>query len=409
MRDEGWDERLHRADAGAIYLHVPFCARKCAYCDFASWATPGDDPAMPRYRDALMRQLGEASELGLVGNAATAYVGGGTPTLLGAGLGRLAARVRAVAPCVEELSCEANPDSLSDEVLACAAEAGVTRLSIGVQSLADEELVQLGRIHDAACARERVSEAVSAGFDVSVDLMCATPLQTRESWRETLLGALGLGVGHVSVYPLAIEEGTALARRVGDDDPAWNDTAVQAERMTDAERLLEDAGLMRYEVASYARTGHACRHNVAYWTGVPYLGLGTGAASMLAREGYERLRGVCEALPAAPDDAVRARLVCTTGRAELAGLADAAFDVEFLTLREAVAEDLMLGARLVSGLDPVLVVFARGIVGDALDDTLWGCLLDGLLVERDGRMAPTRKGWLLGNDLFGRLWDLAGR
>lgn len=407
MRDEGWGARLCRSDVGALYLHVPFCVRKCAYCDFPSWATRATDPLVRRYQEALCLQLDESRDLGLLDGCETAYVGGGTPTLLGEGLGALVSAVRAAAPGLVELTCEANPDSLAEDVISAIASSGATRLSVGVQSLVDGELAELGRVHDAACARERVSLAVRAGLDVSVDLMCAIPLQTPQSWRETLLGAVSLGVGHVSVYPLAIEEGTPLAARVADAQPAWNDPDVQADRMGEAERVLEDAGLLRYEVASYARPGRECRHNVVYWTGVPYLGLGTGAASMLTAGGYARLRSACRALPSAPFDAVRARLVCTTPRDRLRHLSDASFDVEFLDGRSAVAEDLMLGARLVAGLDPRLVSHARDVIGGHVDDVLEGCVRDGLLAEVDRRLAPTRVGWLLGNELFGRLWDLA--
>ena len=160
----------------------------------------------------------------------TAYVGGGTPTLLGTGLGELVRRVRGVAP-VTELTCEANPDSLADEVIEAVRAAGGTRLSIGVQSLDDDELSRLGRIHSAVDARDRVRAAVASGLAVSCDLMCATPGQTGSSWERTLRETVLLGVGHISVYPLMIEEGTALSVRVGGGSPAWNDEDVEAARM----------------------------------------------------------------------------------------------------------------------------------------------------------------------------------
>ena len=215
----------------ALYLHIPFCARKCAYCDFPSWATPAADPLMAAYARALEAQLAEAAALGLVEGCETAYVGGGTPTLLGEkDLRSLVSAVRSAAPGVTELSCEANPDSLADGVIDALRAAGATRLSVGVQSLDDGELAELGRLHDAACARDRVAAAVGSGLDVSVDLMCATPGQTDGSWQRTLEGALALGVGHVSVYPLQIEEGTALDRRYADDPCPWNSDDALAHR-----------------------------------------------------------------------------------------------------------------------------------------------------------------------------------
>ena len=395
----------------ALYLHIPFCARKCAYCDFSSWATPADDPLMAAYARALEEQLTEATALGLVEGCETAYVGGGTPTLLGEkSLGSLVSAVRSRAPEVAELSCEANPDSLTDGVIDALRAAGATRLSVGVQSLDDDELAELGRLHDAACARERVTAAVASGLDVSVDLMCATPGQTDESWRRTLEGVLALGVGHVSVYPLQIEEGTALDRRYADDPCPWNSDEVQASRMSKAQVLLEGSGLVRYEVASYAAAGKRCRHNIAYWTGTSYLGLGTGASSMLNLKEYLRLCETAPQLPRPPEGTARARLTVTTGRRALAAdprLAALSASLEFLTEAQAVAEDLMLGARLVDGLDPALVSRARDLLGARLDDTLANLLSRGLLAEKNGRLAPTESGWLLGNELYGALWDLA--
>lgn len=400
------------ADSGvrALYLHVPFCARKCAYCDFASWATPSGDALMGAYERALEAQLDEVASLGLLEGCETAYVGGGTPTLLGEkDLGSLVEKIMGVAR-PSELTCEANPDSLTDAVLLAVREAGATRLSIGVQSLDDDELFQLGRLHDATCARECVTAAVASGLEVSVDLMCATPGQTGESWRCSLEGAAALGVGHVSVYPLQIEEGTPLDRRYADDPCAWNAPEVQAERMTQAQVELEAYGYCRYEVASYAFPGKECRHNKVYWTGSPYLGLGTGASSMLDLEGYLRLSRACPQLPAAPSDARRVRLTVETPRRELAAgprLSALSFSLEFLTEAQAVAEDLMLGARLVEGLRPELVSRASELFGTRFDDTIDVLLARGLLAEKNGRLAPTEQGWLLGNELYGALWDLA--
>ncbi|MDM8270381.1 radical SAM family heme chaperone HemW [Thermophilibacter provencensis] len=397
--------------AGALYLHVPFCARKCAYCDFASWATAANDPLMTRYARTLLSQLDEVASLGLLADCKTAYIGGGTPSLLGEkALGALVSAVRKVAPEMDELTCEANPDSLDDGVLLSLREAGATRLSIGVQSLDDGELAELGRLHDATCARVRVRAAVASGLDVSVDLMCATPGQTDESWARTLEDVASLGVGHVSVYPLQIEEGTALEARYADDACAWNDDEVQAARMTQAQVTLEGHGYSRYEVASYSVPGKACCHNKAYWTGVSYLGLGTGASGMLSLDEYLRLRVVAPQLPLPPRESVRARLTVASDRRALvedSRLSTLSFSLEFLSEPQAVAEDLMLGARLVEGLDPELVSRARALFGGRLDGTIEGLLASGLLAERGGRLAPTQRGWLLGNELYGALWDLA--
>ena len=405
-----WVERLEAPEAQALYLHVPFCARKCAYCDFASWATSGCDPLMAAYAAGLARQLDEAEAAGVLSDVRTAYVGGGTPSLLGADLlGPLVGRVSSLG--VRELTCEANPDSLGDEVLGALAGSGATRVSVGVQSLDNAELAELGRLHDADLAAERVTAAVATGLSVSCDLMCATPLQTNASWDDTLARAIGLGVSHVSVYPLRIEEGTALDARFASDPCAWNSEEIQAARMEQAKVKLEGSGFARYEVASYAMSGQACRHNKAYWTGRPYLGLGTNASSMLTLKCYLRLSAVCPQLPKAPSGTSRVRLTMTSDRRRLAespSLSAQSFSLEFLTEGQAAAEDLMLGARLVEGLHPGLVEHAtQALPPGSLAACLEGLRRDGLLTMREGRLAPTESGWLLGNELYERLWDLA--
>ena len=397
---------------GALYLHVPFCVRRCRYCDFATAATRHDDPLMGRYADALVRLCDEARELGLLGKARTAYIGGGTPTMLGAeGLARLVRAARSAGE-LEELSFEANPESLSDEALAAAVVAGATRVSIGVQSLNDEELAAIGRVHDAGMARERVGAAVASGLRTSVDLMCGLPFQTPTSWRASLEGALELGVGHVSCYPLMIEEGTPLERMCEAGELPWPSDDTEADDMEAAERVLGAAGFSRYEVASYARPGERCEHNVSYWTGIGYLGLGTAAASMLGREGYELLRKAVPTLPAPEDGAARFRLTITSSTKAIAtadGLACLTLDVEQLAEREAVAEDLMLAARMTSGLPAELQRRAKRVLGEARVSTcLEGLIRRGLLeTDGDGSLTPTHTGWLLGNDLYAALWGLA--
>ncbi len=411
MSSRGWGERLHLDFARALYLHVPFCSRKCAYCDFPSWACRPSDELLGRYRDALVRQVSDLATLGILGGCTTGYVGGGTPTMLGRGLGDLGHAVASTCP-VLELTSEANPDSLSDEVIASMAGSGFTRVSVGVQSLDDGELAELGRVHDSTLAADRVRAAVASGLRVSVDLMCAIPRQTDESWGRTISGVLALGAGHVSVYPLAIEEGTAFDVRYRDEETPWNDSGVQAERMLQAQGALEAAGLSRYEVASYALPGQRCAHNQAYWTGEPYLGLGTGASGMLPREGYERLRAACPQLPRVPADVSRVRLTVTSGRRQIAddpSLGSLSFSLELLDECQAAAEDLMLAARLADGIDPALVSHARDAIGRGeVDEALGRCLDLGLLAPTaKGRLAPTPDGWLLGNELYGELWGLA--
>ena len=371
---------------------------------------------MDNYVKALKHQLDEAAQLGLLSATKTVYMGGGTPSLLGQDAVDLAQHVLSLTQPTE-FSIEANPDSLSDDLLANLSKGGVTRISLGVQSFNDNELKRLGRIHSADLAYDRVLAAKEHGYDVSVDLMCAIPEQTESSWEYSLSKFISLGVDHVSVYPLTIEDGTALAKQTQDKDTPWNAYDVQADRMQAASKTLQAAGFERYEVASYARNQKSCKHNKMYWTGESYLGLGTSAASMLTAPEYDMLAEKNTSLPARPQDAARARLVVLDSPrkiAEGASLFSTEFDVEFLTHREAVAEDLMLHARLMEPISPALLVESEQVFGVArLHDVFDACVRDGLLVHVDAANSrtgtsykPTENGWLLGNELYGRLWDL---
>lgn len=413
---DSWQSKYNQTITPALYLHIPFCAQKCFYCDFSSWSTRQDDNRMKNYVNALKHQLDEAAQLGLLAATKTVYMGGGTPSLLGQDAADLAQNVSALTQ-PSEFSMEANPDSLSDDLLANLSKGGVTRISLGVQSFNDNELKRLGRVHSADLAYDRVLAAKEHGYDVSVDLMCAIPEQTESSWEYSLSKFISLGVDHVSVYPLTIEDGTVLAKQTQDKDTPWNAYDVQADRMQAASKTLQAAGFVRYEVASYARNQKSCKHNKMYWTGESYLGLGTSAASMLTAPEYDMLAEQSTSLPPRPQDAARARLVVLDSPrkiAEGASLFSTEFDVEFLTHKEAVAEDLMLHARLMEPISPALLVESELVFGASrLQDVLDTCVQDGLLdcvyadVSNDTKTyRPTEKGWLLGNELYGRLWDL---
>ena len=404
-------DRLRDPGAAGLYLHVPFCVRKCAYCDFASRATEPGDPRMARYVDSLIEQIGRCAGAGLLAHTRTAYIGGGTPSLLGPDLVRLVRAVRKACPEVVEFTSEANPDSLSTPLLAELREAGLTRISLGIQSTDDEELHALGRVHDAETALARLREAVASGLDVSCDLMCAIPLQTHASWQRSIQDILSCGVGHVSVYPLQIEEGTPLARAVGEGDPAWNSTDVQANRMESAYRALSAAGYEHYEVASYAQPGKRCAHNIVYWSGQTYLGLGTSAAGMLTREAYGRLRLSYPELPQVSEQAFRIRLkVSSNNKPQV--------ELEYLNKAQAAAEDLMLAMRMADGIAADQLVYAGEVLGkDKLESCIDRLMVRGLVQGADGRVGesgagrggirPPHQGWLLGNELYEALWDLA--
>ena len=404
------DIRYTTSSARALYVHVPFCASKCAYCDFASAYVPRVSPLARDYTIALQHHIDWAVAIGLTEEVSTAYIGGGTPTYLDTWLWWLAQTVARSAP-ITEFTCEANPDSLTDELLGELASQGVNRFSLGVQSMSDAELRRLGRIHDAARARERIRAVAREGLRVSADLMCAIPLQTDESWEYALRTVVERGAGHVSCYPLQIEDGTPFGRAVARGTQAPPDPEVAAHRMEMAESILGSAGLRRYEVASYARPGQECAHNRAYWDGQPYLGFGTASSSMLTRAGYERLSRAVWLLPKPPMDLFRARLTVTSTPRQIArddSLSTTHYAIELMDRRQALAEDLMLAMRTVAGASEALIGLARQEMGAELDDALARVIARGLVKEQpDGSVAPTHLGWLLGNELYGEMWGLS--
>lgn len=383
----------------ALYLHIPFCRSKCAYCDFDSRAyAPCElDAALDAYCAQLAALLEQHGAAGDIDHVQTVYIGGGTPSVLGDRLPRLVHAVRAYCTPVE-LTCEANPESVMPALAEALLQAGVTRVSLGVQSLDPVELKTIGRIHTAEQALGAIALAKHTGFSTSCDLMCGLPAQTMDSWRATLARIIAAGPDHVSVYPLQLEEGTPLARRQDAGEIDVPDEDFQAACMEAAADLLGEAGYARYEVASYAKPGHRCRHNIAYWTGVPYLGLGRSASSMrsveLSGEGGARL------------DNPR----CTFMRERFKQLDDAGtrFEREQLTSREACAEDLMLACRMTDGISCELLEAARAYIPSAeLDAACAQAVELGLAMWRDGSLCPTQAGWLEGNELFGIFWDLA--
>ena len=331
----------------ALYLHLPFCVRRCGYCDFATSAVPADAPEIDAYVEDLCLQIRRKAKEGELGALETVYLGGGTPSHIGlARLSMLLYTLSLSMHLTPEVECtmEANPESLTERMVRDVWALGVNRLSIGVQSFDDEVLAVLGRAHSADDAR-RAIEAAHTRFE------------------------------NVSVYPLTIEAHTPFDAAVLAGDMEEPDDDVEAAHMEIAARVLAEAGYERYEVASYARPGFECRHNIAYWTGVPYLGLGRSAATMT--QNAER------------------RMRVQDGRV-----------TDDMDARGMAAEDLMLGMRMTCGVPDELVEAAAVLLPDA-PAVLAELEGEGLVAHADGRWRPTDRGWLCGNELYGRLFDLA--
>ena len=264
-----------------VYIHLPWCLHRCAYCDFNAHALIGAPPA-DAYVDALLAEAA-AEAPAVAGRAAeTVFIGGGTPSLFPPeAVGRLLDGVRSIVDVADgaEVTLEANPGSAEAAAYRKFREAGVTRLSVGVQSFSDESLRRLGRIHDAAAARAAVAAALNAGFTgVNLDLMYGLPGQTRAAAEADVAEAVALGVPHISHYQLTVEPGTPLARRLPPDLPDQDLLAAMEEVCLER---LAGAGYRRYEISAYAAAGHRCCHNLNYWRYGDYLGLGAGAHGKL--------------------------------------------------------------------------------------------------------------------------------
>lgn len=396
--------------AQALYVHIPFCKRRCAYCDFASSVAKHADQRAYAYTQKLKSFIAQAAEAELFDTTMTGYVGGGTPTMLGSELLAELLQTMSSTGQLTELNFEANPDTLDKALIKAAKRAGATRVSVGVQSMVDNELEALGRVHNADGAERALKLAGKSGLNVSADLMCDIPYQSPDSWRYSLERTLATGITHISIYPLMIEEGTRMEELCETGKLPWPSDDAQATYMEIAEQMLTAAGFARYEVASYAKPGHACSHNQAYWTGKEYLGFGWSAASMLERATYNKLQRLAPQLPTLNNTTTRVRLTCTSTIDEIIAapsLAALTFETEEMGAREAAAEDLMLAARMSAGISQELIDLARPLIGARLDTTLDTLIGQGLLAHSNSRYQPTHQGWLLGNELYGALWDLA--
>lgn len=309
-----------------LYVHVPFCRAKCRYCAFHSQVLSMD--ALESYLATMEK---ETRLWGLRLNrpvVETVFLGGGTPSMLPEwALERLFGWLRSAFAIQSgaEITMEANPDSLHPGILATAKALGVNRLSLGVQSLRDPELAQLGRPHTARQALQAVEQARTAGFDnLGLDLIWGLPQQTATSWLGTLKRAVALEPEHLSAYGLTVEPGTPLAQDVADGRIVLPDEATQA-RMYDAgAEFLTQRGLLHYEISNFARMGYTCRHNLGYWAGRDYLGLGPAATSTLNGRRWTNpadLQAHAKAVAGGRPDAGAEELGPATRRKELVMLA----------------------------------------------------------------------------------------
>ena len=387
------------AEPFSLYLHIPFCTVKCGYCDFNAYA--GKEHLLPSYAQALVKeaQLWRTATAGRSGS--TVFFGGGTPSLMPVEeMATMMEGFRATFDILAdaEISLEANPGSLDEAYLRGLLELGFNRLSIGVQSFHDEELEALDRTHSAAEAGEAFQAARSAGFrNVSIDLMFGLPEQQMASWQESVETALALEPDHISLYALTVEEGTPLARDVARGRTPAPSPDAQADQYEWTEERLAKAGYEHYEISNWAKPGYRCEHNLTYWRCREYLGLGAGAHSYL-----DGVRFAVAALPTTYLELVDESWqdLQSGGEMKMRQVVSG----EPITPELAMADTLILGLRVVEGVE--LAQFQQQFGMDALkrfEEELREPFEAGLVEEVGGNLRLTRRGRLLGNEVFARL------
>jgi putative oxygen-independent coproporphyrinogen III oxidase len=373
------DRARMNADRAGLYVHVPFCLTRCGYCDFNTYA--GLDHLSGRYVDALVAEAELWCEEWEGEPFASLFFGGGTPTTLPVRsirrlLGRLARMFEFERQA--EITSEANPDTIDERSLAELRAAGVNRLSLGVQSFDPEVLAALERIHSAESARLAYAAARRAGFgDVNLDLIYGANGESLESWRRTLAEAIDLGPDHLSAYALTIEPATSLGRRVAAGLTPAPDPDLQAEMYEAACAMLAEGDYEHYEVSNWARPAHRSVHNLGYWKGRSYLGLGAGSHSYRAARRWWNVRPPQQYLEEVEG-----------GRRPIGGSEELGQDQQRM-------ERLLLGLRVSDGVPVEWLDLAGAAPFEA----------EGLAERRNGHLALTERGMFVANEL---VLELAG-
>ena len=374
-----------------IYVHIPFCASKCAYCNFYSLA--GAERLIPTFQSAVLRHIKEyAPQLdGYLVD--TVYFGGGTPSHYGAG--RLAGIYNALKRhghvlLDAEVTVEINPGGITKEELQKLRRAGFNRLSIGVQCADDKTLKSLGRAHTFADAEQTVKDARQAGFEnISVDIIYGLPSQDRDSWAETVAKAVALKAEHISCYGLSVEEGTQLY--MFKDSPFLPDDDAQADMYLYAVETLARFGYKQYEISNFARRGFESKHNMKYWLGDDYIGFGPGAHSYIGKCRYSFIEDIEKYI-----ERVKLGQVVVEYSEEMSDFENA-------------GEDLMLRLRTNHGISEDEYYDIYRLKMDYVIELLRKYESNGWAILKDGRWRFTPKGYIISNTLIGELLDAQTR
>ncbi|SES83720.1 radical SAM family heme chaperone HemW [[Clostridium] polysaccharolyticum] len=373
----------------AIYVHIPFCARKCRYCDFLSG--PEYLEQIDQYIDMMQKQMEQCRELVKEYRIRSIFLGGGTPSILTssqitrvmAGLWELAGdRMMADG----EVTIESNPGTLTEEKLKTYLDLKISRISMGLQSADNEELKNLGRIHTYEEFLEGYKLARKAGFNnINVDLMSGLPSQTLQKWETTLKKVISLRPEHISAYSLIVEEGTEFYKLYGSGKGKKELPEEGLDRLMyqKTKELLEQAGYYRYEISNYAKPGYESRHNITYWTGIDYLGIGLGASSLIQKKRYrneEKMECYLEKLS-------RNKSVCNLEEA--------------LNWQSEMEEFMILGLRMMKGVSKSEFQKRFGVTMESKYESVLRKIKElGLMEEEKDLLWLTEKGIDVSNEVF---------
>lgn len=369
----------------ALYFHIPFCLSKCNYCDFISFPVGKESADPAAYIPLLRRELALWREE--IAGAGTAYFGGGTPTLLPPGeLAAFVLDLRKSCPELEEITIEANPGTITGAGLNLLRQAGVNRLSLGIQSFDDEFLAAMGRAHTKREARQVFHEARRADFgNISLDLIYGLPGQSLANWRQQLETALELAPEHISLYGLALSPASPWGRALAKGELVLPNEDLAADMMELGGDILTAAGFEHYEIANFARPGRRSRHNQVYWRRENYLGLGLAAASCRGSGRWHNLSNLKDYTAA-----------LEANKKPLAGQ-------EHLTREQELAETIILGLRLKEGVNlAVLSGRFRLDVMEKYTDQTKDLIAWGLVELAEGHLRLTKRGLPLANEVFYR-------
>lgn len=365
-----------------LYIHIPFCVKKCEYCDFLSW-NAGEEERQ-QYVAALLSEIESYRECAKGYRVSTIFIGGGTPSvLLPKQMEDILQKIYEIFELERrpEITIEVNPGTVDEEKLQCYKENGVNRLSMGLQSVKDEKLRLLGRIHTYQEFAESYELARKVGFDnISIDLISSVPGQTLQEWKEELEIAAVQNPEHISVYQLIIEEGTPFYEKYAEHPELLPDEETSREIYLWTGRFLKEAGYEQYEISNYAKPGKESRHNLKYWERGDYLGLGLGAASMVRNIRMSNTKDMKTYLERCDKPKTMRE------------------DVQFLEEPRQMEEFMFLGLRKTRGVSKKEF---RRIFGREMDmvyeKALHKCLENGMLLEHKDRIFLSEEGTLLSN------------